>query len=56
MTDPYGQSTIFRGKSHTGVSNELWENTFSIYKETIQGLLARGEDPANSLWVSECKN
>ncbi|RDW64827.1 6-hydroxy-D-nicotine oxidase [Coleophoma cylindrospora] len=50
---PYGQSTIFRGKSHTNVSNDLWENTLSIYKETIQGLLARGEDPANSLWVSE---
>lgn len=50
---PYGQSTIFRGKSHTSASNDLWENTFSIYKETIQGLLARGDDPANSLWVSE---
>ncbi|KAI9739698.1 MAG: hypothetical protein M1834_006417 [Cirrosporium novae-zelandiae] len=50
---PYGYNRLFYGKSHTNATVGFWEDTLAIFKETINGLLARGDDPGNSLWVSE---
>lgn len=52
---PYGYQRTFYGKSHTSSSVEFYNQTWSIYKETINGLIARGEDPGHFLWVDECE-
>ncbi|KAF2771430.1 FAD-binding domain-containing protein [Teratosphaeria nubilosa] len=50
---PYGYHRLFYGKSHTKSTPEFYNNTFSIYKETVKGMIARGEDPGHTLWVDE---
>ncbi|KAF8913671.1 FAD-binding domain-containing protein [Mucidula mucida] len=50
---PYGYRRTFFGKSHTNATVDFWSTTFGIWNETINGMLAAGEDPGNSLWVSE---
>ncbi|EKG11276.1 FAD linked oxidase [Macrophomina phaseolina MS6] len=52
---PYGYKRLFYGKSHTRSTVEFYQKTFDIYKETINGMLERGEDPGHTLWVDECK-
>lgn len=52
---PYGYERIFYGKSHTRSTVDFYNQTFSIYKETVLGMIARGEDPGHTLWVDECK-
>ena len=52
---PYGYHREFFGKSHTNSTVQFYRDTFSIYKETIYGMLERGEDPGHTLWVDECK-
>lgn len=52
---PYGYNRLFYGKSHTNSSVVFYEQTFASYKETINGLLVRGEDPGHTLWVDECE-
>lgn len=46
---PYGYNRLFFGKSHTNSTADFYRNTFSIYKETVNGMLARGEDPGHTL-------
>lgn len=50
---PYGYNRIFYGKSHTNSSVEYYNQTFSIYKETVHGMIARAEDPGHTIWVDE---
>ncbi|KAK7730827.1 hypothetical protein SLS57_001662 [Botryosphaeria dothidea] len=50
---PYGYNRLFYGKSHTNSTPEFYQNTFAIYKETVNGMLERGEDPGHTLWVDE---
>ncbi|KAK8220336.1 hypothetical protein IWZ01DRAFT_4019 [Phyllosticta capitalensis] len=50
---PYGYNRLFYGKSHTNSTKEFYQNTFAIYKETVNGMIARGEDPGHTLWVDE---
>ncbi|KAK0650251.1 putative FAD-linked oxidoreductase YgaK [Lasiodiplodia hormozganensis] len=50
---PYGYNRLFYGKSHTNSTPEFYQNTFEIYKETVNGMLERGEDPGHTLWVDE---
>ncbi|KKY37727.1 putative fad binding domain-containing protein [Diaporthe ampelina] len=50
---PYGYQRIFYGKSHTHSTVDFYNQTFAIYKDTINGLIARGEDPGHTLWVDE---
>lgn len=52
---PYGYQRIFYGKSHTHSTVDFYNQTFAIYKDTINGLIARGEDPGHTIWVDECK-
>lgn len=53
---PYGYNRLFYGKSHTNSTPAFYQNTFEIYKETVNGMLERGEDPGHTLWVDECKS
>ncbi|KAF9690380.1 hypothetical protein EKO04_011569 [Ascochyta lentis] len=50
---PYGYHREFYGKSHTNSTVDFYRNTFAIYKETISGMLQRGEDPGHTIWVDE---
>ncbi|KAK7544045.1 uncharacterized protein J3D65DRAFT_3627 [Phyllosticta citribraziliensis] len=50
---PYGYNRMFYGKSHTNSTAEFYEKTFAIYKETVNGMIARGEDPGHTIWVDE---
>ncbi|GME36560.1 putative FAD binding domain protein [Neofusicoccum parvum] len=50
---PYGYNRIFYGKSHTNSTPEFYQNTWDIYKETVNGILARGDDPGHTIWVDE---
>lgn len=52
---PYGYQRIFYGKSHTNSTVDFYNATFSIYQDTVNGMMARGEDPGHTLWVDECK-
>lgn len=52
---PYGYQRIFYGKSHTHSTVGFYNQTFAIYKDTINGLISRGEDPGHTIWVDECK-
>jgi hypothetical protein len=52
---PYGYHRCFYGKSHTNSTVDFYRHTFAIYKETITGMLVRGEDPGHTLWVDECE-
>lgn len=52
---PYGYQRIFYGKGHTISTSDFYNQTFAIYQETINGMIARGEDPGHTLWVDECK-
>lgn len=52
---PYGYNRLFYGKSHTNSTPEFYQSTFAIYKETVNGMLYRGEDPGHTLWVDECE-
>lgn len=53
---PYGYQRIFYGKSHTNSTMDFYNQTFSIFKDTVNGMIARGEDPGHTLWVDECKS
>lgn len=53
---PYGYQRIFYGKSHTNSTMEFYNQTFSIFKDTVNGMIARGEDPGHTLWVDECRS
>lgn len=50
---PYGYNREFYGKSHTNSTTEFYQSVWASYKELIQGLLARGEDPGHTMWVDE---
>lgn len=52
---PYGYQRIFYGKSHTQSTVDFYNETFAIYQDTVNGLIARGEDPGHTIWVDECK-
>lgn len=52
---PYGHNREFYGKSHTNSTKEFYQQVWGYYKELIQGLLSRGEDPGHTFWVDECK-
>lgn len=52
---PYGYQRIFYGKSHTNSTEDFYNQTFSIFKDTVNGMIARGEDPGHTLWVDECE-
>lgn len=52
---PYGYQRIFYGKSHTQSTVAFYNETWAIYQDTINGLIARGEDPGHTIWVDECK-
>lgn len=52
---PYGYHRIFYGKSHTKSTVDFYNETLNIYKETINGMIARGEDPGHTIWVDECE-
>lgn len=53
---PYGYNRMFYGKSHTNSTTEFYQQTFEIYKETINGMLTLAEDPGHTIWVDECKS
>ncbi|EMD86840.1 hypothetical protein COCC4DRAFT_24647 [Bipolaris maydis ATCC 48331] len=50
---PYGYHREFFGKSHTNSTVDFYRNTFSIYKQTVLGMMERGEDPGHTFWVDE---
>ncbi|KAH5453984.1 hypothetical protein HBI24_246130 [Parastagonospora nodorum] len=50
---PYGYHREFFGKSHTNSTVDFYRETFAIYKETVLGMIQRGEDPGHTLWVDE---
>lgn len=50
---PYGYQRVFYGKSHTNSTTDFYDQTFAIYKENINGMMARGEDPGHTIWVDE---
>ncbi|KAJ9156209.1 FAD-binding domain-containing protein [Pleurostoma richardsiae] len=50
---PYGYNREFYGKSHTNSTEAFYQQVWGDYKEIIQGLLARGEDPGHTMWVDE---
>ncbi|POS78752.1 FAD binding domain-containing protein [Diaporthe helianthi] len=50
---PYGYQRTFYGKSHTHSTVDFYNKTFSIYKDTINGLIARGDDPGHTFWLDE---
>lgn len=52
---PYGYQRIFYGKSHTTSTVDFYNNTFAIFQDTVNGMIARGEDPGHTLWVDECE-
>jgi hypothetical protein len=52
---PYGYQRIFYGKSHTHSTVDFYNQTFAIYKDTISGMIARGDDPGHTIWVDECE-
>jgi hypothetical protein len=52
---PYGYNRLFYGTIHTNSTIEFYNKTFSIYKETINGMISRGEDPGHTHWVDECE-
>jgi len=53
---PLGFNRIYYGKSHTNSTEDLYKQTFSIYKDTVNGMIARGEDPGHTLWADQCKS
>lgn len=52
---PYGHQRVFYGNGNTRATPEFFNQTFSIYKDTVNGIIARGEDPGHTFWIDECK-
>ncbi|KAH8746957.1 hypothetical protein F5883DRAFT_437689 [Diaporthe sp. PMI_573] len=50
---PLGFQRMYYGKSHTSSTADFYSQTFLIYKQTVEGMIARGEDVGHTLWADQ---